>query len=659
MSAFCCFVPPRPEQGGEHRVVRALASRHGDAVVSWRDEVSGVVLATVRRAGEEGASASIATTATLAVVADAALYYREDLVAATRAAGIAVERDASPAALIAAAYEAWGAACFERIEGDFAAAVWDARTRTVHLSRDFTGGRPLFHAAARGGGVIATSTLDALLAVPGVDATVDRDALAESVAWIFAADARTAHVGVRRVPPGASIAIDGATGRERARCRWQPPVFERSMGALSLDDAAERLRELLGNAVRQRLSTTGPTAVWMSGGYDSTAVFAAGRDAGAYGLFPVSISYPVADIGREDEAIELVAERWRADVRWLRSTDVDLFARLGETAAAADEPFVHLYAEFNSTLARTSAAAGARVALGGFGGDQLFWASNVYLADLLQQGRLRTLRGEAKRLGLDASGLLEWIVRPLLPAPVRALLRRVDGGERWLSPLEKAVPSFVTASAAASAGLAGAFHRMHPRRAGESRSAYDTYFSLANPFHGRVLETVGAAAREHGVDYRSPLCDRRIVELAATRPRHERSSGGEQKVLLRRAMRSLLPASILARRPYKTGTARDLFAASARRWLPPMLADMSRAPLLGDLGVIDVDAFRRACDDFVARGDALAAGALIPALQTELWLRGADQRAADLAARLRTPTADARSPAAHATGHMSLELAGR
>lgn len=638
MSAFCCFVPPRPHAGGDDRVVRVLAARHGGVVASWRDEATGVVLATARQPWEEATSASIAISGSVAVVADAALYYRDDLARAVRAAGGQVDAGASPAALVAAAFEVWGAACFERLEGDFAAAVWDGRARRLHLGRDFTGGRPLFHAAPRQGGLVAASSVDLLLSVPGVNAALNANVLAQSAAWIFKPEPRTVYLGVQRVPPGGTLSLDGASGREHARRDWQPPIFERSGTATSFDDAADELRALLGRAVRERLSATDRTAVWMSGGYDSTAVFAAGRDVGARDLLPVSVSYPEGDTGREDEAIEIVAQRWASDVRWLRSTDVDLFARLEASAAASDEPFVHLYADFNAALAQASADAGARVALGGYGGDQLFWASNVYLADLLLGGRLRSVASEARRLRLGLGGVMEWIVRPLLPASALAVLRTIDGGgDRWLRPLEKRVPAFIAADAAREAGLAGAFHRAHPRRAGESRSAYDAYFSLANPFYGRVLETVGSVARENGVDYRSPLCDRRIVEFAATRPRWERASGGQQKRLLRHAMRPLLPASILAPRPYKTGTAKDLFASSARRWLPPLLARMCRQPLLGDLGVLDVDAFRRACDDFTVRGDALAAGALIPALQTELWLHAADGRAAQVAARARAP----------------------
>ena len=638
MSALLALVPAPGASPSEVRALRVLAARHGPATASWRDEGTGAVLAVASRDWESPAESSLAILDRVVVAADASVYYRRDLVRALRASGARLDATVSAARLVAEVFLAWGAAGLERLEGDFAAAIWDRSARTLVLARDFTGATPLFHGATHGGGVAVSSSMDALLAIPGIDSTLDRDVLSQSSAWIFAPGSRTVHRGIERLAPGSVVTLDGATGRELSRRDWEPPVFERAGGDLRFDAAAEHLRTLLREAVGERLSPSAPSSVWMSGGYDSTAVFAAGRDAGASALVPVSVSYPEGDIGREDEAIELVASRFGARVHWVESADVDLFARMEAMATFADEPFVHLYAEFNAALARTSVAAGARVAMGGYGGDQLFWASNVFLADLLQQGRLRTLLSEARRLRLGAAGVMEWIVNPLLPAGARGALRRLSpGNERWLQPLERPVPRWIAADAARDAGLAGAFHRNRPRRAGESRSAYDTYFALANPFYGRVLEAVSGIARDNGVDYRSPLYDRRVVAFAATRPRAERNSGGEQKRLLRRAMKSLLPASILAPRPYKTGTARDLFAASAHRWLPAVLDRVRRAPLLGDLGVLDVDAFRRACDDFTVRGDVLAAGALFPTLQTELWLRGADHRAARVAARARSP----------------------
>lgn len=626
MSAVLAFHAPR---GGvvdalAPDLIRALAARGGGEVTSWRDERAGVLLAALRRPEEAPGGASLTVLGDVVVAADAALYYRRALAAAIRAAGVFAAETSTAAELVAAAYRVWGARCLERLEGDFAIALWDAASGRLLLARDLSGARPLFWGRPRQGGAVAASALGALLRIPGIDASLDAGVLAESATWSFLPHGRTVRRGVERVAPGAAVELQPASG---ARADWRhadAPVFERDAAALPFAEAAPHLRGLIADAVAERRAGSGPTAVWMSGGYDSTAVYAAGRSVdAAEELLPISVSFPPGDAGREDELIEAVAARWSARVRWVRSTDVDLFAPLAATMAASDEPFTHLYAEFNATLARTTAGEGARVALGGYGGDQLFWSSPVFLADLLRRGGVRTLWREARLQGLGAAGLLRWAVRPWLPEPAFAGARRLGLGEGWLPPHERPLPAWLDRDFARRQRMAGALRRAMPRRPGETHAAYDAYFAIANPFFARVLEAVTQVVRAEGVEYRSPLYDRRVMAFAATRPRWERASDGQQKHLLRHAMRPLLPAMLLARRPFRTGTTRDLFAASAARWLPALLREIARAPRLADVGVLDADAFRRAIAPVVEGGDVHAAAPLVSVLQTELWLRGA------------------------------------
>ena len=81
-------------------------------------------------------------------------------------------------------------------------------------------------------------------------------------------------------------------------------------------------------------------------------------------------------------------------------------------------------------------------------------------------------------------------------------------------------------------------------------------------------------AREEGVEIRSPLYDRRVIEFALTRPREERSSGVETKKLLRASMRGLLPDSILATRTKRTGVTGGYFGRSMREHLPAMVDEL-------------------------------------------------------------------------------------
>src|SRR5690606_8178135 len=99
-----------------------------------------------------------------------------------------------------------------------------------------------------------------------------------------------------------------------------------------------------------------------------------------------------------------------------------------------------------------------------------------------------------------------------------------------------------------------------------------------------------------GVEVRSPLSDRRVIEFALSRPWWERSSGRETKRLLRRAMRGLLPDEVLAPRRHRTGVT----GGYSHRWMvdvfPGMLEQTMRTPmLLEELGLIRSDELRRAC----------------------------------------------------------------
>src|SRR5690606_31149939 len=99
---------------------------------------------------------------------------------------------------------------------------------------------------------------------------------------------------------------------------------------------------------------------------------------------------------------------------------------------------------------------------------------------------------------------------------------------------------------------------------------HETNWYLTYPYFPRVFGLASAMALEEGVELRSPLYDARIIELALARPRSERSSGGETKLLLRKAVEGLLPEHILAPRPTKTGTTSAYFERSMREGFPSL-----------------------------------------------------------------------------------------
>ncbi len=612
---------PGATEPSVHALLDASRARGDD--LRYLTSAESAVLGCSRAAWEVGSTAAIDPVVVeedgVIVAADATLYYLADLRRAFEAAGIAL-RGWSVAHYVAAAYRAWGAECVQRLEGDFAFIVWDGRRRRALLARDFQGARPLFYTRVQDRLVVGSS-LSGIAAHPGVSTAFNLAALAEDVASIASVVLdETAYSSVARLPAGH--AVEWAPGMVPQATRfWNPPFFERDNGR-SFDRAAEEMRDLLIRAVAERRAESGPTAVWMSGGYDSTAVFAAGRVNG-HDLHPVSVSYPVGDPGREDELILQVAQCWSADVTWVPSTSMARESDVMAWGRRRDEPIAHAFEPWNRALAAATVSSGARVALNGNGGDQFFAVSPVILADLLASGAWTTLLRERRALGIRGlQTLLYWSVVPWLSGRIRRTVAAVRG-QAPRHYLEDALPRWMPAATVKATHL---LERRRPpefRRGGETHGSAESAWYLLGAFGPRIIATASGIALNAGVETRSPLYDRRIIEFAARCPREQRLSLGEKKRLLRASMRGLLPDEVLAARPRRTGLPGAWLREQLLALLPPIVASMQRECRLADLGLIepgvlqeDFELFARAPEREARRG-----GGVFHAVAAECWLR--------------------------------------
>jgi asparagine synthase (glutamine-hydrolysing) len=559
------------------------------------------------------------------VVADATLYYLPELF---RKLGQAIPPTASPSQLVLAAFRAFGPACANHLEGDFAFLVWDRRERRVHCGRDFTGRRPLF-LAEWGGGLIVSTSLDSIASLPGFNPRVNDTVVgADAAGLLFSLDDETCMRGVRTLRAG--YAAEWSSGHVlRTQRLWSPGPM--NTGTLGFDDAAEHLRDLLATAVRERLSATAPSAVWMSGGRDSTAVFAAGmyarrQDSTDPPLIPISRSHPIGDSGREDEAIDQIARFWQVEPHWVHSERIPMFPGFRNRGTWSAEPFAQPFEGLTRALAEAGRKLGSPVALDGYGGDFLFQVSRVYLADLVARGKVRRAMRDWRamdRAGEGLRGFFSYGVQPNLPRWATRALATARGGHPLRDSMERIPPPWITPRFIAEHALRDRFAALGPAsQVGTSTAERETRFYLSHQFFARVNSKMAGFALDHGVELRSPLLDRRIVQFALSRPREELNSAGDIKRLLRASMRGLLPEPVLAPRRAKTGTLTSYFAQHMRTDGLASLSEILPARALADAGIIEPDTLTRE----VARYREQGAGyphveSLFCTLQAEIWLR--------------------------------------
>ncbi len=469
---------------------------------------------------------------------------RARLRACPTAPGASADADETDAALVLAAYARWGAACLDRIVGDFALAIWDADTRRLFCARDPLGCKPFYYATA-GDVFLFGSELPAVLANGLVGRTPNEGMIAEYLANAVTSLEETLFAGVRRLPPGHSLVVSRT--QVAARRYWDPWPADIRYRADA--EYAEHFRSLCADAVGARLRAYGGVGAHLSGGVDSSVVVALVqelvRDGAAEerGFETFSMRFP--DIADADERpfIEAVIERWRLRGNQVRIGDAPAAVHVAHTRRYLDLPDFPSGEPHHGELLALARAKGFRVMLTGLGGDHWFHGTDLYYAELLRRGKLLALARRAWHdwrlddLAWSPTELLTSGVGPLLPEAVKRRLRR---------PL---VPAWMNADFARRVDLEGRLRAgLPPRPRGASLVLWFRRRSLYSAWDGWFHEALERTGARFGVEHRHPLHDRRLIEFALALPEDQCRRGGHTKFVVRAALERSLPAAVCWRK---------------------------------------------------------------------------------------------------------------
>jgi asparagine synthase (glutamine-hydrolysing) len=450
-------------------------------------------------------------------------------------------------------YEERGDEAVAALDGMFAFGLWDARRRRLVLARDRSGKKPLFY--HDGPGLFAfASEVKALLAHPDVPHERDETALPLYLTYGYVPTPGTFYRGIRSVPPGHSMIVTQA-GAEAPRAFWRPHFIN----GVERDahEAEERLRDLLRKAVKRRLVADVPLGAFLSGGLDSSAVVAFMAEVASGRVKTFTIGFAGGREYDEREHARIVAERFSTahtefvvEPKALELVDRLVWHHDGPFGDSSAIP-TYLLAE----LTRSHVT----VALNGDGGDEVFagylrlyggalseliprWSFRAAAAALAllpepadrrhplrfakrfaEAGSLPLVERYLRWNGYFASGLLD-LLRPELHAaasPDRVLAS-------YREPLERAL------RVQAGTGRVTTLSRL-------LQLNFETY--LLDDLHVKM----DRMSMAHALETRSPFLDTAVVEFGASLPDGLRMRLGKGKILLRRAMKGILPESILSR----------------------------------------------------------------------------------------------------------------
>jgi len=497
-------------------------------------------------------------------------------------------RTLSDTEVIVHAYEEFGDRFVERLSGQFAIALWDARQQRLLLARDRVGIRPLFYARS-GGRLLFASEVKAILAVAPEAAAFDERGLAQVFTFWGTVGQRTVFKGVRSLPAGHILVAE--KGAERLEGYWDW-IFPQGPGRtdLSLDEAAEELSALLTDVVRQQLRSDVPVGAYLSGGVDSSGIAALARESvGTLQTFSLTFEDPEFD---ESAYQRQMAEHLGVRHSSIRCTSREIGDLFPELIWHTETPIVRTAPAPLMLLARHVQSQGFKVVLTGEGADEVFGGY-----DLFKEGRIRRFwarQPDSAWRPLLLSRLYPYLTRsPVANRHFARLFfgqRLQDLGSPFYAHLTRWTTTtrgiFKLLSPEMRASLASTSPEEELRRqlpAGFdawSGLARDQYIEVKTLLEGYLLSSQGdRVSLAHSVEGRVPYLDHRVIEFAnALSPRYK-LRGLHEKVLLRRSLGRVLPESILKRvkQPYRAPDGRCFF--QGERPLPYVQDLMSESNL--------------------------------------------------------------------------------
>ncbi len=464
-------------------------------------------------------------------------------------------------------HEDLGPDCVEKLRGMFAFAIWDENSETLLLARDRFGIKPLYILRAPWG-IAFASELKALHAAGFPLGELNWTALDSYFKLGYIPAPLTPFDGVSKLEAGHLLIWQ--PGREPL-CRqyWDLPLSAETDGRRE-----ENILQWLDESVEAHLVSDVPVAVFLSGGLDSSAVVSSmaltGPPPHAY-----TARYRGSEAAPSDEThlARALSERYDA-----RLTIVDVEPDLREIfepiVRALDEPHADESA-IPFWLISQRIAEQYKVALVGTGGDEMFAGYRRHLG-LILSGVYGKIPGSARRLisrlvamipeprgaGLTLHRLKRFLQTGNGPIPSRYfdLLNRLQlEPDRFYS---QDILNVIT-----DAGAEARFDVLHRKAGSPSGLRAGLYLDYKTYLPDDLLHLSDRIAMAHSLEVRVPFVDHVFVERAFPISDRRKIGYGQNKRLLKQALRPRLPKQHI-------GAPKRGFVGPTAVWLRHELRDM-------------------------------------------------------------------------------------
>jgi asparagine synthase (glutamine-hydrolysing) len=455
-------------------------------------------------------------------------------------------------------YEEQGPDCLRELNGMFAIALWDNRTKRLLLARDRAGEKPLYY-WRDDQTLVFGSEIKALFEYPGVGRAMDPTALTHYFFYGYFPSPRSVYAEIKKLPAAHRMVVEG--GKIQIDAYWRPQDYLRSPGQPPVSRRQERelVEELavrLRQAAESRLVSDVPLGVFLSGGVDSSTIVAIMSELSPGNVNSFSVNFPEKTFNEEPYST-LVAKRFRTQHHVLTADKPSMYQALLTMADHLDEPVADP-AVIPTYMISRFAREHIKVALSGEGSDELFGGYPTYMGARLAEYYLK-LPGVVRR---QIFGRLQRFLPVSSTAVPKGLFLR-----RFLSNAEKnpAERHHIWFGMFNPSELDQLFS---PDWAGPRPPSSEIFLPLARVLEGarcddtvsemlyldfrlyledNLLVKVDRSSMACSLELRTPFLDHRLIEFAEGLPSDLKVRRFQLKYLLKKAVERWLPHEIVYR----------------------------------------------------------------------------------------------------------------